>query len=93
MNETDTDLGTYAYLEEVGKAVDEGLTDLVNFDYLKDSQAVIVGDPEQVLETCKAYEEAGVDLLLCLMNPHDVAHDKVMQTIELMGEHVIPKFR
>ena len=37
-------------------------------------------------------ERAGVDLLLCLVNPYNVSHEKVMQTIELMGKHVIPEF-
>jgi hypothetical protein len=27
------------------------------------------------------------------VNPYKIPHDKVMQTIELMGAHVIPKFR
>jgi len=36
---------------------------------------------------------AGVDLLLCLVNPYKVPHDAVMQTIELMGKEVIPQFR
>jgi hypothetical protein len=42
---------------------------------------------------CQRYVEAGVDLLLCLVNPYKIPHDKVMQTIELMGTEVIPKFR
>ena len=85
-------LGTYEYLAEVEKVVSEGMHDLVDFDYLQGCNAVIVGDPEEVADRCKAYEEAGVDLLLCLVNPYAVPHEKVMQTIELMGKHVIPKF-
>jgi len=27
-----------------------------------------------------------------LVNPYDIPHDKVMQTIELLGKHVIPEF-
>jgi len=38
-------------------------------------------------------EAAGVDLLLCLVNPFKIPHERVMQTIELMGKHVIPRFR
>jgi hypothetical protein len=30
---------------------------------------------------------------LCLVNPYKIPHDKVMQTIELMGAEVIPKLR
>ena len=42
---------------------------------------------------CEQYEAAGVDLLLCLVNPYKIGHEAVMQTIELMGTEVIPKFR
>jgi hypothetical protein len=35
--------------------------------------------------------EAGVDLLLCLVNPYKVPHETVMRTIEIMGKHVIPR--
>ena len=38
------------------------------------------------------YEAAGVDLLLCLVNPYKISHESVMQTIELMGTEVIPAF-
>ena len=38
-------------------------------------------------------DQAGVDLLLCLVNPYKVPHDAVMRTIELMGTEVIPEFR
>jgi len=92
LKEMDKELGTYDYLEQARVAVEEGLTDLVNFDYLKDSKAAITGNPDQVIEACKAYEEAGVDLLLCLLNPYKIPHEQVMQTIELMGKHVIPEF-
>jgi hypothetical protein len=30
--------------------------------------------------------------LLCLVNPYNVPHEAVMETIELMGTQVIPKF-
>jgi hypothetical protein len=42
---------------------------------------------------CRAYEAAGVDLLLCLVNPYKIPHETVMRTIELMGTKVIPEFR
>jgi len=92
LDEMKRELGTYEYLTQARDAVKEGLTDMVSFDYLKDSQAVVVGDPDEVIATCRAYEAAGVDLLLCLVNPFDIPHEKVMQTIELMGKHVIPEF-
>jgi len=62
-------------LAEVEKVVAEGMHDLVDFDYLQGCNAVIVGDPEEVVDRCKAYEEAGVDLLLCLVNPYAPARE------------------
>jgi alkanesulfonate monooxygenase SsuD/methylene tetrahydromethanopterin reductase-like flavin-dependent oxidoreductase (luciferase family) len=69
-----------------------GLLDHLNFDYLHDSGSCIVGDPDECIETAKRYEAAGCDLLLCLVNPYNIAHDDVMQSIELFGKHVIPEF-
>jgi alkanesulfonate monooxygenase SsuD/methylene tetrahydromethanopterin reductase-like flavin-dependent oxidoreductase (luciferase family) len=57
-----------------------------------DSNACVLGTPDECLEACKAYEAAGVDLLLCLVNPYKIPHESVMQTIELMGTEVIPAF-
>ena len=45
-----------------------------------------------MVRRCKAYEATGADLLLCLVNPYKIPHAKVMQTIELLGRHVIPEF-
>jgi alkanesulfonate monooxygenase SsuD/methylene tetrahydromethanopterin reductase-like flavin-dependent oxidoreductase (luciferase family) len=92
LDEMKRELGTYEYLTQARDAVKDGLTEMVNFEYLKDSQAVVAGDPDEVVAACRAYEAAGVDLLLCLVNPFKIPHEKVMQTIELMGKHVIPEF-
>ena len=92
MKERDHELGTYDYLKEINQMVEDKLVDMLNWDYLADSKAVLWGTPDQVIETAKLYEEAGVDLLLCLVNPYNVSHEKVMQTVELMGKHVIPEF-
>ncbi len=93
MAERDQELGNYAYAADMKQVSDDGSLDLLSLEYLVDANACALGTPEQCLEMCKAYEEAGVDLLLCLVNPYDISHEHVMQTIELMGEHVIPKFR
>jgi alkanesulfonate monooxygenase SsuD/methylene tetrahydromethanopterin reductase-like flavin-dependent oxidoreductase (luciferase family) len=84
-------LGTYAYLEQAKEVVKSGVHQALSFDYLRDSKAVLVGDPDEVLETARAYRAAGVDLLLCLVNPYKIPHEKVCQTIELIGKHVIPE--
>ncbi len=84
--------GTYAYLEEARQAVEQRLHELASFEALLGLSAVIAGDPDEVVERCKAYEATGADLLLCLVNPYKIPHDKVMQTIDLFGKYVIPEF-
>ncbi len=87
------DLGTYAYAADLKTVADDGSLDLLSLEYLVDSGACVLGTPEQAIETCKRYEAAGVDQLLCLVNPYKIPHEAVMQTIQMMGEHVIPEFR
>ncbi len=57
------------------------------------SGSVMVGDPEDCLRVAKMYESAGVDLLLMLVQVAALPHEKVMQTIDLLGKHVLPKLR
>jgi alkanesulfonate monooxygenase SsuD/methylene tetrahydromethanopterin reductase-like flavin-dependent oxidoreductase (luciferase family) len=84
--------GTYAYLDEASKVVQEKLHELASLEALLGMNAVIAGDPDEVIERVKHYEATGADLLLCLINPYKIPHDKAMQTIELMGKYVIPEF-
>jgi len=87
------ELGTYDYAAGMKKSSDTGTLDLLSLEYLIDANACVLGTPEECVETCRRYEEAGVDLLLCLVNPYKISHEAVMETIELMGTEVIPKFR
>ena len=92
MAERKQELGTYSYAADMKSHDDQGMLDLISLEYLTDSDACVLGTPEECLEACRQYEEAGVDLLLCLVNPYKVSHESVMQTIELMGTEVIPAF-
>lgn len=65
----------------------------VSLDDMAVAGTCVLGTPEECVETCERYRAAGVDLLLCLVNPYRIPHAKVMQTIELMGRFVIPRFR
>ena len=87
------ELGTYSYAADLKAVADDGSLDFMDLEYLETSGACVLGTPEQCIETCRRYEAAGVDQLLCLVNPYKIPHDKVMQTIQLIGEHVIPEFR
>jgi alkanesulfonate monooxygenase SsuD/methylene tetrahydromethanopterin reductase-like flavin-dependent oxidoreductase (luciferase family) len=93
MAERSQDLGNYASAADMQAVDDQGMLDLLSLEYLAENGACVLGTPAECIETCRRYEAAGVDLLLCLVNPYKVSHDSVMQTIELMGTEVIPQFR
>lgn len=86
-------LGNYAYAAEMKNVDDNGSLNLLDLEYLTANSACVLGTPEQCLETCRRYAAAGVDLLLCLVNPYKIPHEKILQTIELMGRYVIPHCR
>jgi alkanesulfonate monooxygenase SsuD/methylene tetrahydromethanopterin reductase-like flavin-dependent oxidoreductase (luciferase family) len=94
MAEERRELGSYAYAAELRNversgALERGMT----LEYLTGAGACVLGTPDECIETCERYRAAGVDLLLCLVNPYRIPHESVMQTIELMGRHVLPRFR
>jgi len=92
MEEREQALGTYDYAADMRKVSDDGSLDLLSLEYLAESGACVLGAPDECVEACRRYEEAGVDLLLCLVNPYKIPHEQVMQTIDLFGKHVIPEF-
>ena len=87
------DLGSYAYAADLKQVADDGSLDFLDLEYLEGIGACVLGTPDECIATCRRYEAAGVDQLLCLVNPYKIPHDAVMQTIRMMGEHVIPAFR
>ena len=93
MAEQKRDLGNYGYAADLKSIDDQGLLDQLSMDYLVDSGAVAVGTPADCVEAIGRYAEAGVDTLLCLVNPYKIPHEAVMRTIELMGTEVLPHFR
>jgi len=89
MAEKKRDLGSYAYAADMKNVDEAGALDLLSLEYLIDNGACVLGTPEQCVAACKRYEAAGV----CRVNPFKIPHQRVMQTIELTGKHVIPRFR
>ncbi len=93
MEEKKMALGTYDYAGSSLEHKRAGDFEHLTFDYIHESGSGVVGDPEECIATLKRYEAAGCDLMLCLVNPYNIPHDKVMTSIELMGKEVIPAFR
>ena len=54
---------------------------------------MIVGTPDECLEKFLKYEEAGVDQVLCYLNFGYLPHEAVLQSIELLGDYVIPELK
>jgi alkanesulfonate monooxygenase SsuD/methylene tetrahydromethanopterin reductase-like flavin-dependent oxidoreductase (luciferase family) len=92
LHEMELEAGTYKYMDDIPREVKEG-TGGLTFDQLRTTQACVAGDPDTAIEMCKAYETTGCDLLLCLVNPYKIPHEKVMQTIELTAKYVMPEFQ
>jgi hypothetical protein len=93
MNEQGRDeLGNYAYAGEALQRQESGVMDHLTMDYIYDSGAGVIGDPDRCIEICKRYEAVGCQLLFCLLNPYNIPHEEVMTSIELLGKHVIPEF-
>jgi alkanesulfonate monooxygenase SsuD/methylene tetrahydromethanopterin reductase-like flavin-dependent oxidoreductase (luciferase family) len=90
-SEDGKDLGSYFYAGRAEKIQASGAMEALDFGYLRDHHAAMVGDPERCIEIARRYEAAGCDLLFCLVNPYAIPHDQVMQSIELLGKHVIPE--
>lgn len=53
-------------------------------------ELLICGDPSEVLQQCKRWEQAGADQLSFGL-PTGVSYEDTMTTIKLLGEHVIPE--
>ena len=92
MQERKQSLGNYQYAGDALKGRSEGMLDHLTMDYLWDSGAGVVGDPDRCIEIAKRYQAVGCDLLMCLFNPYKIPHADVMKSIELMGKHVLPAF-
>lgn len=92
MGEQRRELGSYRYAAEVRAAERSGAFDRMTLASLTGAHACVLGTPDECIATCERYRAAGVDLLLCLVNPYRVPHEAVLETIELMGRHVIPHF-
>jgi alkanesulfonate monooxygenase SsuD/methylene tetrahydromethanopterin reductase-like flavin-dependent oxidoreductase (luciferase family) len=52
-------------------------------------EGMVMGTPEHALEACQAWERAGADQLVFGIGPDSL--EGTLETIRLLGEHVIPK--
>lgn len=64
--------------------------DVREFD---EQDMVIIGTPDECLAKFLKYEEAGVDQVLCYVNWGYLPQKAVLESIELLGDHVIPELK
>jgi alkanesulfonate monooxygenase SsuD/methylene tetrahydromethanopterin reductase-like flavin-dependent oxidoreductase (luciferase family) len=55
---------------------------------------ICVGSPEEVIATVKRFEDVGLDqLVLIPVFGWDIPHEKTLESIRVLGEKVLPRFR
>lgn len=62
------------------------------FGVLNEQDSIIIGDPATVRRKMERYRDIGTDRLLCFQQVGGLEHSKVMESIRLVGEEVIPYF-
>jgi len=60
---------------------------------LADRGVIIAGNPESCIKTIKMYEDIGVDEVIMIMQTETIPHERVMESLELFGNQVIPTFQ
>jgi alkanesulfonate monooxygenase SsuD/methylene tetrahydromethanopterin reductase-like flavin-dependent oxidoreductase (luciferase family) len=85
----DREMKSYEYLAPIAELD----TSVLTFDYLDGVGACIIGDPDRCIEQARRFRKAGCDLLLSLVQPWKIPHEKVMKSIELIGRYVIPELK
>jgi alkanesulfonate monooxygenase SsuD/methylene tetrahydromethanopterin reductase-like flavin-dependent oxidoreductase (luciferase family) len=61
------------------------------FTILSAQDSLIVGSPETCARKLRAYEDIGIDRMMCLQQMGGIAHEDVLTSIRLIGE-LIPSF-
>ena len=54
---------------------------------------VMAGTPEDCAKTLDAFHEVGVDQVIIHMQMGNVPHERIMESIELIGTELIPRYR
>lgn len=62
-------------------------------DEMIDSGMVLGGNPDTICRSVEKWAEAGFDQIMLMIQGTYKSHDQVMRALDLLGTHVIPKFR
>ncbi|MEX1255892.1 MAG: LLM class flavin-dependent oxidoreductase [Dehalococcoidia bacterium] len=84
---------SYEFYVEMAKREGEWRGRVFDFEAQVRNGALMIGTPDSCRKTAERYVEAGVDQLILLVQAGRIPHEKVMQTIRLLGEEVLPHFK
>jgi alkanesulfonate monooxygenase SsuD/methylene tetrahydromethanopterin reductase-like flavin-dependent oxidoreductase (luciferase family) len=63
------------------------------FETLVQKDLVAYGSPEDVIRVARVYEQAGLTDFLAIMNFGGLPHARVLRSMQLMAQHVLPAFQ
>jgi alkanesulfonate monooxygenase SsuD/methylene tetrahydromethanopterin reductase-like flavin-dependent oxidoreductase (luciferase family) len=85
------DTKTYAYLKQMidldNQPKDASFEDLLNHPL------VIVGEPNHCIRKLERWQDVGLDEMICFMQAGRLPHDRIMDSIRVFGEKVMPHFQ
>ena len=61
------------------------------FEVMEPIPSVVIGDVEACEAKLRGYQSIGCDRLMCLMQMGHVSQESVLRSIQLTGEHLIPR--
>ncbi|MBI2914086.1 MAG: LLM class flavin-dependent oxidoreductase, partial [Chloroflexi bacterium] len=86
---------SYQYYVSLAQMVEERLKqgDGNQFQQAWESGTLCIGSPERCRAVVERYAETGADQLILMVQAGRIPHEKVMQTIQLFGEEIIPEYK
>lgn len=90
--ENDTELNRVRFTTAAGiKTVNDKIASRTN-DQLIDDAMAIGGNPDTVCRQIERWAEVGLDQFIFMLQAGNTTHEQIMRSIDLIGEHVIPRF-
>ncbi len=62
------------------------------YETLNAQDSIIIGDVAMCRKKMQRYKDIGVNRLMCFQQVGQLKHEHIMQSIQLIGEHLIPEF-
>jgi len=84
---------SYQYYVSLAQMAERRLRERPSFEEQFESGALCMGSVERCRRVVERYAATGVDQLIVMCQVARIPHEKVMQTIRLFGEEIIPQFK